>query len=125
MEGTEAPKDEIFSFQFHSQGNICRLDVPLKLPYQGDAREHATRLVRGHKIPFHLENDLYQALDAFTKDSTMKMLDQEVEESLYGGSVFEKVGIMGKGFLYKEGRLSGLWLVNQQELYQGSAPPSC
>ena len=85
------PNNEVFSFRFHSKGTLCSLDVPLELPYQGNAKEHAARLMTAHKIPFHLEKDLCRELDAFTKESTMKMMDQEAENNLYGGSVFEKV----------------------------------
>ena len=80
-----------FVYQFVSKGSTYRLTVPLKLPYQGDSSEHAVRLVKAHKIPFHLEDEVREKLDSYAKSATLKMLDQAAEEKIYGGSVFEKV----------------------------------
>ena len=80
-----------FVYQFPSRGKVYRLTVPLKLPYQDNSRELAVRLIRIHKIPFHLEDDLFEKLEAFSEAATLQMLDQQAENNLYGGSVFETV----------------------------------
>ncbi len=80
-----------FVYQFASNGNHYRLNVPLELPYGGDASELAVRLVAAHRIPCHLEEDLRGALRAYASAASLEMLDELAERNLYGGSVFEKV----------------------------------
>lgn len=80
-----------FAYQFRSGGNTYCLNVPLELPFEGHTRELAVRLVRAHRIPCHLEDDLCEKLGAFASSASLEMLDQLAERNLYGGSVFEKV----------------------------------
>ena len=80
-----------FEYQFTSRGNSRCLRVPLKLPYEGNPREYAVRLIDAHRIPYHLEDDLCRSLQKFAKDAKLEMLDKMAERRFYGGSVFEKV----------------------------------
>ncbi len=80
-----------FLYQFVSKGNNYRLRVPLRLPFEGNAREYAVRLIAAHRIPCHLEDDLCKSLEEFAKTATLEMLDNLAERKFYGGSVFEKV----------------------------------
>ena len=90
-------KTASFLYQFVSKGNTYRLKVPLKLPFEGNAREYAVRLIAAHRIPCHLEDDLCKRLQAFSRDATLEMLDKMAERKFYGGSVFEKVGVSKSG----------------------------
>lgn len=80
-----------FIYQFHSNGSIKRLKVPLNLPYIRDAREQALRLIKLRHMPYHLEDDLYMKLQQFAKESSDNFLNQRAEESLPNDSVFDKV----------------------------------
>lgn len=80
-----------FLYKFRSKGVTYQLKVPLELPYTGNPRELAVRLVNTHKLPCYLEDDLYGQLQQFAREETVKLLDQEAEENLYGGSVLEEV----------------------------------
>lgn len=80
-----------FSYNFVSNGKKYQLRVPITLPYEKCCRELCVRLIKTHKIPFHLEDELHDELCAFVKSTTIEMLDETTESHLYGGSVFEKV----------------------------------
>lgn len=80
-----------FAYKFLSNGKKYELKVPIGLPFGGSCKELAVRLIKAHKIPFHLEDELHEKLDRFTKAATLGMLDEQSENRMYGGSVFEKV----------------------------------
>lgn len=80
-----------FVYNFQSKGSTYRLQVPLEVPYRGIPRELAPRLVKAHRIPCHLEDDMCERLVEFTSAASLDVLDQLAESNLYGGSVFEKV----------------------------------
>ena len=80
-----------FLYKFRSKGATYQLKVPLELPYIGNPRELAVRLVNTHKLPCYLEDDLCGQLKQFALEETVKLLDQVAEENLYGGSVLEEV----------------------------------
>ena len=80
-----------FVFQFHSNGSIKRLKIPLNLPYTRDVREQALRLIKLHRMPYHLEDELYLKLQQFARESSDDFLNHQAEESLPNDSVFEKV----------------------------------
>lgn len=80
-----------FVYQFHSNGCIKRLKIPLNLPYIRDAREQALRLIKLHRMPSHLEDELHLKLQQFSKESSEDYLDHQAEESLPSDSVFDKV----------------------------------
>lgn len=73
-----------FVYKFRSRGNAQKLKVPLELPYVGNSRELAVRLVNAHKLPCYLEDDLYSQLQQFEKDETLKLLDAQADEKLFG-----------------------------------------
>lgn len=80
-----------FVYQFHSNGSIKHLKLPLKLPYVRDAREQALRLIKLHRMPPHLEDDLHVKLEQFAKQASSDFLDRRAEESLPSDSVFDEV----------------------------------
>ena len=80
-----------FVYQFPSNGSIKRLTLPLNLPYTRDAREQALRLIKLHRMPFHLEDELCGKLQQFAKEASDEYLDCSAEESLPNDSVFNKV----------------------------------
>ena len=88
MEMDEPPQ---FCFIYRSNGSSYRLRVPLALPYTGDSRELASRLVQSHALPCYLEERLADELAAFSNHATTERWDKSAEENLHGGSVFEKV----------------------------------
>ena len=88
---TPDPGEVDFVYNFQSNGCTYRLQLPLEVPYRGVPRELAVRLVKAHRIPCHLEDDLCERLVEFISTSSLDVLDQLAERSLYGGSVFEKV----------------------------------
>ena len=92
-DGDLASRTADFVYQFRCKNNNYRLKVPLDLPFEGDARELAVRLVGAHRIPCHLEDDLCQKLRRFASSASVEMLDELAERNLYGGSVFEKVSM--------------------------------
>lgn len=87
MEMDEPPQ---FCFIYRSNGSSYRLRVPLALPYTGDSRELASRLVQSHALPCYLEERLADELAAFSNHATTERWDKSAEENLHGGSVFEK-----------------------------------
>lgn len=87
------PHARNFVYQFPSNGSIKRLTVPLNLPYTRDAREQALRLIKLHRMPFHLEDELCGKLQQFAKEASDECLDLHAEESLPSDSVFDKVGV--------------------------------
>ena len=87
----EAEKTFDFVYDFRSNGSIRRLKLPLKLPYVGNARELALRVIMAHKLPQHLEDDLHDQLLNFARGASQEMMDKKAEERMVGGSVFEKV----------------------------------
>ena len=80
-----------FSFKYLSKGKKYELKLPLEVIPEGNCRELAVRLVKAHNIPFHLEDELKEKLESFMESATLEMLDQQTENLMYGGSVFEKV----------------------------------
>ena len=91
------PHTRDFVYQFPSNGSIKRLTVPLNLPYTRDAREQALRLIKLHRMPFHLEDELSENLQQFAKEASNEYLDGRAEESLPNDSVFDKVCVWGGG----------------------------
>ena len=85
------PHTRHFVYQFPSNGSIKRLTVPLNLPYTRDAREQALRLIKLHRMPFHLEDELSENLQQFATEASNERLDGLAEESLPNDSVFDKV----------------------------------
>ncbi len=85
------PYTRDFVYQFPSNGSIKRLTVPLNLPYTRNAREQALRLIKLHRMPFHLEDELSEKLQRFAKEVSDQCLDCRAEESLPNDSVFNKV----------------------------------
>ena len=80
-----------FAYKFVSNGRKYVLKVPLEVLRKGSSKELSVRLIKAHKIPFHLEDELHEKLKSFTNVATLEMLDQQTENLMYGGSVFEKV----------------------------------
>lgn len=87
----EAEQRREFAYKFVSNGKKYELKVPLEVLRRGSCKELAVRLIKVHKIPFHLEDGLHEKLEYFANVSTLEMLDQQTENQMYGGSVFEKV----------------------------------
>ena len=85
------PHTRHFVYQFPSNGSIKRLTVPLDVPYTRDAREQALRLIKLHRMPFHLEDELSENLQQFATEASNECLDGRAEESLPNDSVFDKV----------------------------------
>ena len=80
-----------FVYRFHSNGSANRLRVPLQLPYTRDVREQALRLIKLHRMPAHLEDELFTTLQQFAKEASDEFLDHQAEECLPSDSVFDKV----------------------------------
>lgn len=76
------------------QGLWFKLRVPLSIPYTGNLRELASRLINAHRLPAYLEGELCQALEQFVQQETLQYLDQQAEENYYGGSVLEEVRVV-------------------------------
>lgn len=55
------------------------------------------RLIQAHNLPCYLEDDLSSQLERYVRDVSLQVCDEEAEERMYGGSVFEKVGCVGRG----------------------------
>ena len=94
MDGEEEPERREFCYQYRSNGVTYRLNYPVPLPYEGDLRELAIRLVGAHKIPCHLEDELCAKLQEFVGSCTLEVLDAKAENNFFGGSVFEKVSLL-------------------------------
>ena len=86
------PHMQEFIYQFHSNGSVKRLKLPLSLPYVRDVREQALRLIKLHRMPSHLEDELHTKLRLFANEASNDFLDRQAEESLPHDSVFDKVG---------------------------------
>ena len=80
-----------FIYRFQSNGSVHRLRVPLQLPYARDVREQTLRLIKLHRMPSHLEEELFMKLKQFAKDASGEFLDHQAEECLPSDSVFDKV----------------------------------
>jgi len=80
-----------FTFVFVSNGKKYELKLPIDIPYEKSCRELTVRLIKAHKIPFHLEDELHEKLRVFTRTAALEILDEKSESLMYGGSVFEKV----------------------------------
>lgn len=85
------PKTRDFFYTYRSNGTNYRLRVPLTLPFTGDARELSLRLIKAHNLPCYLEESLRKEVERFARDASLEVWDTDAEETLYGGSVFEKV----------------------------------
>ncbi len=73
------------------RGSWYNLKVPLTLPFTGNSRELAIRLVNSHKLPCHLEDELCVKLEEFGYRETLKYLDEQGERHQYSGSVLAEV----------------------------------
>ena len=83
-----------FLYKFRSKGATYQLKVPLELPYIGNPRELAVRLVNTHKLPCYLEDDLCGQLKQFALEETVKLLDQVCYEHWrYAMNIDEGVGV--------------------------------
>lgn len=85
------PHSQEFVYSFPSNGSTKRLRVPLKLPYARDTREQAMRLIKLHRMPFHLEDELCLKLQLFAKEASNECLDRLAEENLPSDSVLDAV----------------------------------
>ena len=89
MDGESKTRD--FFYTYRSNGTNYRLRVPLTLPFTGDARELSLRLIKAHNLPCYLEESLRKEVERFAREASLEVWDTDAEETLYGGSVFEKV----------------------------------
>ena len=80
------------TYKLRMKGSWYKLEVPLTLPYTGNPRELAVRLINAHQLPCYLEQELCERLERFGREESLKYLDEQAEGNLYGGSVLEEVG---------------------------------
>ncbi len=85
------PEVRTFVHKVRVQGSWYNLKVPLTLPYSGNSRELAIRLVNSHKLPCHLEDELCVKLEEFGCRETLKYLDKQAENCQCRGSVLKEV----------------------------------
>ena len=90
-ETSETNSKSLFTFIFVSNGKKYELKLPVDIPYEKSCQELTVRLIKTHKIPFHLEDELHDKLLVFTRTASLEILDEKTESLMYGGSVFEKV----------------------------------
>lgn len=80
--GGDGVGERRFHFQFSSGGTSYELSVPLRLPFRGEARELAVRLIRCHNLPCYLEEELAGQLWEFIREQTLAASDACAEEAL-------------------------------------------
>ena len=83
-------------FEFCSNGARYRLRVPVGAPLDAArARELAVRVVRAHKLPCYLEDELREQLEEFSKAAALRNWDSEADRALQlaGLSVAEQVSV--------------------------------
>ena len=102
MEDNSEPKESVeegaatqtrtCTYKLRMKGSWYKLEVPLTIPYTGNPRELAARLINAHQLPCYLEQELCKRLERFGREETLQYLDEQAEGNLYGGSVLEEVG---------------------------------
>ena len=73
--GNKLKMEVEFVYQFTWKGKLHELKLPLKLPYEGNTKELASRLIAVHKIPYPLEQQLTADLERFVVRETQKHQD--------------------------------------------------
>lgn len=64
-----------FVYQFPWRGKLHELKLAVELPYKGNFDEFASRIVKAHSIPFHLEEDLRKDLERYVSRESFKHQD--------------------------------------------------
>ncbi|XP_019855488.1 PREDICTED: protein C12orf4 homolog [Amphimedon queenslandica] len=85
-----------FSFDYKSRGESKQLKASLPIPYEGNIRETAARLMTINEIPSHLfEEELVSALGAFISEETRKWRDRIGDDAILkafeGGTIDKQV----------------------------------
>ena len=94
--GHEPAGERRFHYQFRSGGTSYDLSVPLRFPYRGEVRELALRLIRGHKLPCYLEEELTQQLKGFIREQSLATSDACSEVVMDRSLKSEKVAKQSK-----------------------------
>lgn len=72
-----------FSFDYKSRGESKELRASLPIPYEGNIRETAARLMTINEIPSHLfEEDLVTALEVFISEEMRKWRDSIGDDAI-------------------------------------------
>lgn len=83
-----------FVYQFTWKGKLHELKLPLKLPYEGNTKELASRLIAVHKIPYPLEQQLTADLERFVVRETQKhqdaCADHVIQTSLHDEKILQE-----------------------------------
>lgn len=71
-----------FAFEYRSNGNVCRLSVPVEIPYEKDKRELVQRLMKLHAIPPYEEDSLFDKLSHFIAEESLQEWGRQADEWL-------------------------------------------
>ena len=72
-----------FSFDYKSRGESKQLRTSLPIPYNGNIRETAARLMTINEVPSHLfEEELFTALESFISEETRKWRDRIGDDAI-------------------------------------------
>ena len=95
----------VFKFPTCTTNQEYKLEIPIKIPFQGSIKELVHRIMSSFKLPCYIEKDLLNSLESTVKEWTLKFHDQKAEtvlDAAIKGDLDVEVIIKNWERIYKE-----------------------
>ncbi|XP_051171120.1 protein C12orf4 homolog [Leptopilina boulardi] len=70
----------VFTFPTCTTNQEHKLEIPLRIPFQGSIKELVHRTMLAFKLPSYIEKDLFESLESTVKNLTLKFYDEKAEK---------------------------------------------
>ena len=70
----------VFKYSTCTTGQEYKLEIPLRIPYQGSVKELVHRTMLAFKLPSYVETDLLESIERTVKHLTFKFHDEKSEK---------------------------------------------